>query len=85
MNSLKFHLFLEFVPRLVPHICLLACLFALSCASTSLTYTEKEILRSRMVPNLRFLHYSIKKGKQLAFYVPPYKTPDILPDRIGLG
>ena len=82
MNSLKFQLFLEFVPRLLPHICLLACLFVLSCASTRLTYTETEIHRSQTVPGLLPLRFTIKKGKQLAFYISPHKTPNTLPDRI---
>lgn len=82
MISLKFQLFLEFVPRLVPHICLLACLFALSCASTRLSYTETEIHRSQTVPELLPVHFTIKKSKQLAFYISPHKAPKTLPDRI---
>jgi pimeloyl-ACP methyl ester carboxylesterase len=82
MNIPKLQFFLDVMPRLAPFVCLFACMLPVSCASTSLTYTEIELQRSQTVPDLRFIRFSNQKGRQLAFYVPPHKTPNKLPDRI---
>lgn len=80
--SVKLHLFLNCGLRLLPFFCLALCMLHLSCASTSLPYTKTELNRSRSVTGLRFIRFSTKKGRQLAFYVPPLNSSDSLPCRL---
>ena len=83
MKVLKL-IFTFFIHNPMIFVCAVGFLVMFSCVFSKLNSPKGEWLAVTSTPEIRILHFLTKKGKQVAFYMPPENNPHALPERIVL-